>query len=84
MPDRVNLPGQSADVDCPFFLTERQRTALRLAALGYTDHAAARRMQVATRTVQAHLQSARRVLGAMNTTHAVALAIRHQLIVFDL
>lgn len=80
MPDRAKSPGQSTDVDCPVFLSPRQKQALVLAACGLTDIEAARRMDVAPRTVRFYLQEARRRLNASNTTHAVAIALMARLI----
>src|SRR5687768_11715567 len=90
MPDRVETPGQPPDgVGCPFFLSERQRQVLSYAAQGYTDLAIARRLvkpdgqPVKARTVRAHLQAVRVTLGALNTTHAVAIAIAVGLITVE-
>ena len=72
--------GQLAKVSCPFFLPERQAEALSLAALGLTILGIAHQMQIKPRTVRAHLQRTRRSLGALNTTHAVAIAMKYELI----
>lgn len=75
------IRGQSADAGCPLFiLTERQRQVLSLAAQGHTDYGIALRLNCSRRTVKAHLQGARDRLGALNTTHAVALALSRRLI----
>ena len=84
MPDGRTLPGQPEKPGCPgFVLTQRQRQVLALAAIGLTDLAIARRLNRAPRTVQDHLRAARSRLGALNTTHAVALAIVLGLISID-
>jgi len=81
MPDSASLPGQSVKSGCPVFLfpptplNQRQRDILRLAALGQTDEVIAQTLGISARTVRWHLQRARRVLQATNTTHAVALAV---------
>lgn len=87
MPDSVNSPGQSEEyLDCPFFISERQLDCLRLAAQGQTDQVIARQLlrkdgqPISVRTVRAHLQAARAALGALNTTHAVAIALSRRLI----
>jgi LuxR family quorum sensing-dependent transcriptional regulator len=68
-------------MDSPVFvLTRRQCQVLSLAARGLTMGCIGRQLGVTGRTVHKHLTAARARLGAMNTTHAVALAIHHQLI----
>lgn len=57
-------------------LTPRQREVLALLADGLTRAEAAGRLDITCNTVKKHLQSAFGALGAMNTPHAVALAIR--------
>ena len=64
-------------------LTERQRQALSLAAQGHTDYGIALALNCSRRTVKAHLQGARDRLGALNTTHAVAIALARQIIKLD-
>lgn len=56
-------------------LTRRQKEALSLAACGYTDVQIARKMAIARSTTGWYLREARRKLGALNTTHAVVVAI---------
>lgn len=94
MPDRAVVPGQSEKSGCPFFvsakteetqdfaslLTPRQLEALALAAAGSTDAGIGLAMGCTQRTARAHLQGARDRLGALNTTHAVAIAIARRLI----
>ncbi len=80
------MPGPSALADSPGFvfkpLSKRQCQALSLAAIGHTDVQAARAMGVAARTLRGYLQEARERLGAINTTHAVAIAVFCRLINF--
>ncbi len=84
MPDRDVNPGQSEKSDCPFFLlSARQRQILALAALGLTDREIAQRLARSPRTVRHHLAAARELLGAVNTTHAVAIALVAGLIRLD-
>jgi DNA-binding CsgD family transcriptional regulator len=83
MPDRAVEPGRSVEADRPvFLLSPRQRQALELAARGWTDIEAARQMDLSPRTVRGHLQAVRLQLRALNTTHAVAIALTHNLIRF--
>jgi len=65
-------------------LSPRQKQALALAAQGRTDIEAARCMGVAPRTLRGYLLEARRRLNAVNTTHAVAIALVARLIEFDI
>ena len=88
MPDRDEGPGQSAAAGCPFLLpekalTNREQETLALAAHGHTIKAIALRLSIAERTVKHYLYQARQKLGAMNTTHAVAIAVNWGLIQFD-
>lgn len=81
------IRGQSVETGCPLFcsqkLTGRELEALSLAALGLTSKGIARKLSVAERTAKDHLQAAREKLGAMNTTHAVAIAVSRHLIQID-
>lgn len=80
MPDR-NQPGPTANAAGPVFvLTARQSQVLGLAARGLTMGCIATRLGVTARTVHKHLGAARAKLGALNTTHAVALAVYYRLI----
>jgi DNA-binding CsgD family transcriptional regulator len=61
-------------------LTARERDCLAFVADGYTDWQIADRLHIAEPTVRFHLNNARRKLGAVNRTQAVArLAARGQL-----
>ena len=84
MPDCVSDPGRVDISTRPFFiLSARQVAVLELAALGWTDFQIARKLGIATRTVRHHLEVARRNLYAVNTTHAVAIALQQHLIEFE-
>lgn len=61
-------------------LTEPERDALVCAAEGLTGSEAAKRMGVSIDTGRDRLYRARLRLGARNTAHAVALALREGLI----
>lgn len=81
MSDCATLPGQSVRLaDCPFFLSSRQQQTLSLAAHGWTDFRISRELRISPRTVRHHLEAARQNLHAINTTHAVAVAITFGLI----
>lgn len=54
-------------------LTPREETALESVANGMTQRETAHRMGIGERTVRAHLEEARRKLGASSTTHAVKI-----------
>ena len=66
-----------------FLLTARQIEVLTLAAHGRTRFEMARKLGITSATVNRHLCLAMRTLGAWNTTHAVALALHHNLIELD-
>jgi DNA-binding CsgD family transcriptional regulator len=83
MPDRDVSPGPSAEADGPFFVSDRQREVLGLAALGCTDREIALQLTITVYTVRAHLRAIRECLGARNTCHAVVLALLAGLIEVD-
>jgi LuxR family quorum sensing-dependent transcriptional regulator len=62
-------------------LTPRERETLSWALLGKTAHEIGAILHIGQRTVEEHLATAARKLGAVNRTHAVAIAIRNRLIV---
>lgn len=64
-------------------LSPYERTALRLAAEGMTVQETANHMGIGFETAKMHLKEARRRLGARNTSHAVALALRSGELVID-
>lgn len=61
-------------------LTARERETLRWAAHGKSAWEIGEILAIAQRTAEEHLSTAGRKLGAVNRTHAVALAIRQNLI----
>jgi DNA-binding CsgD family transcriptional regulator len=61
-------------------LTNRQKQILNMAAEGWLAKECAYKLGITVRTVEAHRVQAIVQLGAKNTTHAVALAIRKGLI----
>lgn len=68
-----NLPG-APRTPCP--MTRRERDTVGLAAQGLTKVEAAEALGLAESTVKRHLERARRRLGARNTAHVVAIAVR--------
>ena len=54
-------------------LSPRQQQVILLAAQGLTTIAMAQQLEISPRTIEHHLTQARNRLGALNTTHAVAL-----------
>lgn len=61
-------------------LTAREKACLTWAANGNKAAVTGRILGTAESTIEFHLRNAKRKLGAQNTTHAVALAIRQQVI----
>jgi LuxR family quorum sensing-dependent transcriptional regulator len=61
-------------------LTGRERQVLSLLAMGRQLDEIALELGIGSETVRTHLRNASRRLGAANRTHAVAIAIRRQLI----
>jgi DNA-binding CsgD family transcriptional regulator len=61
-------------------LTPRQRTALTLTAIGMTGPEAAEAMDISHQTIKGYLKDARRRLGASTVAHAVAIALRDEII----
>lgn len=57
-------------------LSPREREALQLTARGLTSDEVADAMEISERVVRAHLQTCRYKLNALNTTHAVARAVK--------
>ncbi len=64
----------------PLGLSAREQQALLLVAEGQDDAAIARIMSISTSTAHAHVERAKRRLGASTRAQAVAMAIRAQLI----
>ncbi len=62
-------------------LSPREREALMLLSLGHSRAAVANDLQISENTLRAYIDSARHKLGALNVTHAVALALAKGIIV---
>lgn len=62
-------------------LSPREIDALTLLAIGYSRAQVANTLSISEHTLRVYIESARFKLGAMNTTHAVALALSRGLIV---
>lgn len=69
-----NLPGARPFVPCP--LSGRERDVLLLASQGLTKAQVGEALGLSEHTVRTHLTRIARRLGTLNTTHAVATAIR--------
>jgi len=61
-------------------LTAREREVLAWAAVGKSAWETAEILHITKRTVDEHTQTAFRKLGAVNRTHAVAIALREGII----
>ena len=62
-------------------LTPREADVIGLRARGLTNAETAVLLGISEHTVKSHTREARLSLGAKNTAHAVAIALRHRLIV---
>lgn len=71
----IAAPGRVAEAARRRSLHPAERKYLLDAARGYTAAQTARRHAVSVHTVNTTLSHARGALGALNTTHAVALAL---------
>jgi two-component system NarL family response regulator len=71
-----------ADVD-PFGLTPRERDVLRLVSQGVTNREIAAALGISWGMVRQHMIRVRVKLGAMNSTHAVVIALRAGIIRLD-
>lgn len=69
------------DVQKSASLSPREIDTLSLLAMGYSRAQAAESLSISEHTLRVYIESARFKLGAQNTTHAVARAISHGLIV---
>ena len=63
-------------------LTPREREVLSWVAQGKSARDIAEILDISKRTVDEHVRGAVRKLGAMNRTHAVAIAVRGGTVVF--
>ncbi|MEJ2433904.1 MAG: LuxR C-terminal-related transcriptional regulator [Pseudolabrys sp.] len=61
-------------------LSQRERQCLALIAEGWSSKHIGRRLELSPRTVELHVARAMRRLGAVNRSHAVALALRQNLL----
>lgn len=61
-------------------LTRRERECLSRVARGLTAEATADELEISTRTVEAHLATARAKLGANSTAQAIGIATRRKTI----
>jgi len=61
-------------------LTPREREVLTWVAQGKTTWEISEILGIASRTVDEHVASAGRKLGAANRTHAVAIALRERIV----
>ena len=61
-------------------VTGQQLACLRLAAQGHSNDDIAKQLWISPSTVKGHLRLVRDLLGAQNTTHAVAIAVATGLI----
>ena len=75
MPDRGTDPGADRHGLPRFVLSRRQAQVLALAAHGLTWRETALALGIAPATVRSHLCKVRARLAAVNTTHAVYLAL---------
>ncbi len=62
-------------------LSPREKDTLTLLAVGHNRAAIAEQLNISENTLRVYIESARFKLGAANTTHAVAMALIHGLIV---
>ncbi len=62
-------------------LSPRESDALSMLAIGYNRAQAADALSISEHTLRVYIESARLKLGAANTTHAVAKALAHGLII---
>lgn len=62
-------------------LSPREIDAMTFLAMGYSRAQVADTLSISEHTLRVYIESARHKLGAMNTTHAVASALKHGLIV---
>lgn len=62
-------------------LSPREKDTLTLLAVGHNRAAIAEQLKISENTLRVYIESARFKLGAANTTHAVAMALIHGLIV---
>jgi DNA-binding CsgD family transcriptional regulator len=69
------------DTKSPANLSPRELSAMTFLAKGLSRAQAADQMSISEHTLRVYIEAARHKLGALNTTHAVARALSHGLIV---
>ena len=79
--EKALLLDGSADRGAVRALSPRERDTLTFLATGATRATIAENLNISESTLRAYIEGARAKLGAANTTHAVALALSHGLIV---
>ena len=62
-------------------LSPREVDAMTFLAMGYSRAQVANTLSISEHTLRVYIESARFKLGAANTTHAVARALQHGLII---
>jgi LuxR family quorum sensing-dependent transcriptional regulator len=67
-------------IDSRAHLTARETAALRLVSMGGRSHDVAQALGLGDETIRSHLKKAQIKLGARSRTHAVAEALRQNLI----
>ena len=70
------MPSIRRETSGPDPITDRQLELLRLCAGGYTEPQIGARLGLSRNTIKEHLYRLRTRLKAVNTTHAVVLAIQ--------
>ena len=79
--NRRALAFESGEGVPPPALSPRELAAMTYLAKGMNRAQAAEEMNISEHTLRVYIEAARHKLGALNTTHAVARALRHGLIV---
>lgn len=64
-------------------LTARETQILKLMAAGHGSEAIGDKLQLSKRTVETHLLNARKKIGALNTAHALVLALKQKIIALE-
>lgn len=78
---QAQLIDQNAGPEPMRELSPRETDALTLLGLGYARGQVAEKLQISEHTLRVYIDSARYKLGALNTTHAVALAMARGVII---
>ena len=81
MPQPLTLENDACDAaDKEMSLSNRQKEVLALVAIGATDSEIAQQLCLSVDTVAWHVKEIRTRLDARSRAHAVALAMRHDLL----